>query len=90
LIIAILFEEFVQSGPVRARGLQVQLKAERGKQFGDFCEAQLSGTSVFERIESGTADSSFAGKRGLAKPKPPAALGDLAAIEIRSSTWLVY
>jgi hypothetical protein len=47
LIIAILLLEFVQCGPARTRGLQLQFKAERGKQLAEFSEAQLAGASVF-------------------------------------------
>jgi hypothetical protein len=79
LIIAILLQEFVQSGPVRARGLKVQLKAEHGKQLGEFREAQLSGTSVFERFERSPADAGLASERDLAKLELLAALGDLGA-----------
>jgi hypothetical protein len=39
LVIAILLLEFVQSRPVRARGLELQFKAERGKQLAEFSEA---------------------------------------------------
>src|ERR1700688_1807541 len=40
LIIAILAEEFIQGGALRARRLQLQLKADRGEHFGEFREAQ--------------------------------------------------
>jgi hypothetical protein len=79
LIIAILFQEFVQSGPVRACGLQVQFKAERGKQLGEFCEADLSGTAVFERIERSPTDARLARKCGLAKLELFSILGNVGA-----------
>jgi hypothetical protein len=77
LIIAILLLEFIQSGPVRTRGLQLQLKAERGKEIGDFCEAQLSGTSVFERVERCPTYAGLARERGLAQLELLAVLGYL-------------
>jgi hypothetical protein len=79
LIIAILLQEFVQGGPVRARVLEFQLKTESGKQLGELCEAQLSGTSVFERIESSPTDAGLARERGLAQLELLAALGDMGA-----------
>jgi hypothetical protein len=77
LIIAILLLEFVQCGPVRTRGLQLQLKAESGKELGEFCEAQLSGTSVFERVERSPTYASLARERGLAQLELLAMLGYL-------------
>jgi hypothetical protein len=77
LIIAILLLEFVQCGPVRARGLQLQLKTERGKELGEFCKAQLSGTSVFEGIERSPTYAGVARERGLAKLELLAMLGYL-------------
>jgi len=77
LIITILLQEFVQSGPVRARGLQLQLKAERGKQLDEFSEAQLAGASVFEGIERSPTYAGFARERGLAKLELLAMLGYL-------------
>ncbi len=53
-----------------------QLEAERGKQFGEFCEAQLSGASVFERIERSPTDARLARERGLAKLELLTVLGD--------------
>jgi len=70
--------EFVQSGPVRIRGLELQFKAERGKELGDFCEAQLSGTSVFERVERSPTDAGVARERGLGKLELLAMLGYLS------------
>jgi hypothetical protein len=77
LIIAILLLEFVQCGPVRARGLQFQFKAERGKQLGEFCKAQLAGTSVFESIERSPTYAGLARERGLAELELLAMLGYL-------------
>jgi hypothetical protein len=79
LIIAILLLEFVQSGPVRACRLQLQFEAEHGKQFREFCEAQLSGTSVLEGIERSPTDARLARERGLAKFELLAMLGYVAA-----------
>jgi hypothetical protein len=62
---------------VRTRGLQLQFEAEHGKQLGEFCEAQLSGTSVFEGIERCPTDAGLARERGLAKLELLAMLGDL-------------
>jgi hypothetical protein len=67
LIIAILLLEFVQCGPVRARGLQLQFKAERGKQLDKFRETQFAGTSVFEGIERSPTYASLAREGGLVK-----------------------
>jgi len=78
LIIAILLQEFVQCGPVRSRGLQLQLKAERGKQLGEFCESQLSGTTVFEGIERSPTYAGLACELGLGKLKLLATLGYLS------------
>jgi hypothetical protein len=78
LIIAILLLEFVQRGPVRPRGLQLQFKAERSKKLAEFSEAQLAGTSVFERVERGPTDASLARERGLAKLELLAMLGYLS------------
>jgi hypothetical protein len=77
LVIAILLLEFVQSRPVRARGLELQFKAERGKQLDEFSEAQLAGTSVFESIERSPAYASLARELGLAKLLLLALLGHL-------------
>jgi hypothetical protein len=77
LIIAILLLEFVQSGPVRIRGLELQFKAERSKQLAEFCEAQLSGTSVFESIERSSTGAGVAGERSLAELELLAMLGYL-------------
>jgi len=70
--------EFVQSGPVRARSLELQLKAERGKQLAEFSEAQFAGTSVFEGVERSPTDAGLARERGLAKLELLAMLGYLA------------
>jgi hypothetical protein len=79
LIIVILLQEFVQSGAVRSRGLELQFKAERGKQLDEFSEAQLAGTSVFESIERSPTYSGLARERGLAKLELLAMLGYLGA-----------
>jgi hypothetical protein len=78
LIIAILLLEFVQSRPVRARGLELQFKAERGKQLAEFSEAQLAGTSVFESIERSPTDAGLTRERGLGKLELLAMLGYLS------------
>jgi hypothetical protein len=79
LIVLILLLEFVQSRPVRTRGLELQLKAKRSKQLAEFSEAQLAGTSVFEGIERSPTDSGLARERGLAKLELLALLGYLGA-----------
>jgi hypothetical protein len=75
LIIAILLEEFVQGGPVRACCLQIQLEADCGKQLGEFCETQLSGTSIFEGIDRSPANPRLAREHGLAELELLALLG---------------
>jgi hypothetical protein len=77
LIIAILLPEFVQSGPVRARGLEIHLKPERGKQLSEFSEAQLAGPSVLESIERRPTYASLTHQLGLAKLELLAMFGDL-------------
>ncbi|MFZ1032018.1 MAG: hypothetical protein WAN72_08495 [Candidatus Acidiferrales bacterium] len=77
MIIAILFEEFVQGGAVRAGRLQRQLKSKSGQQLGELRKAQFSGASVFKRIKRGAADARLTRERGLAELEFPAALGDL-------------
>jgi len=62
---------------MRAGGLQLQLKAERGKQLGELCEAHFSGTSVFEGIERSPTYAGLARERGLAKLELLAMLGYL-------------
>jgi hypothetical protein len=77
LIIAILLLEFVQSGPVRIRSLQLQFKAERSKKLAEFSETQLAATSVFEGIERSPTDPGLARERGLAQLELLAMLGYL-------------
>ncbi|HLG95509.1 MAG TPA: hypothetical protein VKX49_04265 [Bryobacteraceae bacterium] len=79
MIITILFEEFIKSGPVRARDPKFQFKAEHGQDFGEFCEAQFPGASVFKRIERSPADAGLLCQRALAKFEVLAARGHLIA-----------
>jgi hypothetical protein len=79
LIIAILLQELVQSGPIRAGVLEFQLEAESGKELGEFSEAQLAATSVFEGVERSPADAGLVREPGLAKLQLLAMLGYLSS-----------
>jgi hypothetical protein len=79
LIIAVLLQEFVQGGAVRACRLQLQLKSNRREEFGKFGEAQLPGATVLKGVQGRAADARPPGENCLAKLEQLPALGNLFA-----------
>ena len=71
--------QFVEGRALRAGRLERQLQAKRRKQPGNLGKAQLSGASVFQRVQRGAADARLAREFGLTQFERLAALGDLAA-----------
>src|SRR2546430_4121425 len=67
----------VQGGAARVGRLDLQLKPESGKQFGEFREAQFASASVFKCLKRGAADARFMRECSLAKLEFLSALGDL-------------